>query len=199
MYSETRGLNRLSMVTKAKINLKEGTIELEGSEAFVSKYLEEFRKQIQDIKFSGTVTQTEKVKTHEVKEKPKKKVGKTPQTVAPIPLDLKKKNDKPSLRDFFKEKNPKNHMENLTVFAYYLKKYLSINEMQMGHVVSCCKEVECKVPTNIPVMFGNIQHRKGWVDILTGGESAQITTQGENFVEFDLPRKENATADKTAT
>jgi hypothetical protein len=200
MYSETRGLNRLSMVTKAKINLKEGTIELEGSEAFVTKYLEEFRKQIQDIKFSETVTPAGKVKTHEVKEKPtKKKVGKTPQTVAPIPLDLKKKDDKPALRDFFKEKNPKSHMENLTVFAYYLKKHLNINEMQMGHVVSCCNEVERKVPSNIPMMFRNIQHFKGWVDVLTGGESAQITTQGENFVEFDLPRKENATADKTAT
>lgn len=188
------------MVTKAKINLKEGTVELEGSEAFVSKYLEEFRKQIQGIKFSETATPAGEVKTHEVKEKPtKKKVGKTFQTVAPIPLDLKKKDDKPALRDFFKLKNPKNYMENLTVFAYYLKKYLSINEMQMGHVVSCCKEVRCKVPANIPMMFKNIQHFKGWIDVLTGGESAQITTQGENYVEFDLPRKENVKADKTAT
>jgi hypothetical protein len=186
-------------VTKAKINLKEGIIELEGSEAFVSKYLEEFRKQIQEVKSPVTVTQMEKVQTHEVKEKPKKKVGKTPQTVAPLSLDLKAKDDKPALRDFFKKKNPKNHMENLTVFAFYLKKYLNINEMQMGHVVSCCKEVGCKVPTNIPEMFKNIQHRKGWVDVLTGGESAQIITQGENFVEFDLPRKEDASADKTAT
>jgi len=94
-------------VTKAKINLKEGIIELEGSEAFVSKYLEEFRKQIQEVKSPVTVTQMEKVQTHEVKEKPKKKVGKTPQTVAPLSLDLKAKDDKPALRDFFKKKNPR--------------------------------------------------------------------------------------------
>lgn len=186
-------------VTKAKINLKEGTIELEGNEAFVSKYLEEFRKQIEQVKFPVTVTQTETVKSGEMKEKAKKKVGKTPQTVAPISLDLKAKDNKPALRDFFKEKNSQNQMENLALFAYYLKKYLNINEMKMGHVVSCCKEAQCKVPTNIPGMFKNIQHRRRWVDVLSGGESAQITTQGENFVEYDLPRKEDAATDTTAT
>jgi hypothetical protein len=189
----------MSVVTKAKIDLRLGIIELEGSEAFVTKYLDSFKQEMKGFKFSEIEPDTKKEKEKAESEKPKKKPGKTPQTVAPIPLDLKAKDDRLALRDFFKNKDPKNYMENLTVFAYYLKKYMNISEMLTGHVVSCCKEVGRKVPTNIPMMFKNIKHFKGWVDVGTGGESATITTQGENFVEFDLPRKEHATKDKTAT
>jgi hypothetical protein len=189
----------MSVVTKAKIDLKLGIIELEGSEAFVTKYLDTFKQEMKGFKFPENEPDIEKGKKKDEGEKPKKKTGKTPQTVAPIPLDLKAKDSNPSLRDFFKGKDPKNHMENLTVFAYYLKKYLNINEMLMGHVVSCCNEVKRKTPTNIPNMFYNIKHRKGWVDVGTKGESIKITTQGENFVEYDLPRKEHAPTDKTAT
>lgn len=186
----------MSIVTKARINLKEGTIELEGTEAFVTKYLDAFRKEIK-LPFPSEAETGEKETKAE--EKKPKRARKIPSTVAPIPLDLKAKNGKPALRDFFKEKNPRNHMENLTVFAYYLKKHLNINQMLAGHVVSCCKEVQCKVPTNIPVMFYNIQHFKGWLDVGTGGESAQITTPGENFVEFDMPRQKSTTKGKTTT
>jgi len=188
----------MSVVTKAKIDLKQGIIELEGSEAFVTKYLDSFKQEMISFKFPENEPDMKKGKEKKIQIE-KKKTGKTPQTVAPIPLDLKAKDSNPSLRDFFKEKDPKSYMENLTVFAYYLKKYLNINEMLMGHVVSCCNEVKHKIPTNIPNMFYNIQHRKAYVDVGTGGESVTITTQGENFVEYDLPRKEDATKDKTAT
>jgi len=186
----------LSTVTKAKVNLKEGTIELEGSEAFVTKYLDAFRKEMGQI--IPPPSETGEEETRGEGKKPKR-IKKIPSTVAPISLDLKAKNGKPALRDFFKEKNPKNQMENLTVFAYYLKKHLNTNQMQLGHVVSCCKEAQCKVPTNITGMFYNIQHRKGWLDVGAGGESAQITTQGENYVEFDLPRQKPTAKGKTAT
>jgi hypothetical protein len=129
----------------------------------------------------------------------RKRIARTPQTVAPLPLDLKAKNGKPALRDFFKEKNPKNQQENLTVYAYYLKKHLNINDMQVGHVVSCAKEVKRPVPTNIPSLFKNIQHRKGWLHVGVGSESAQIAIPGENYVEYDLPRKKNASKDKATT
>jgi hypothetical protein len=189
----------MSAVTKAKIDLKLGTIELEGSEAFVTKYIDAFKQEMKGFKISEEELDLKKDKEKIEREKIKRRTGKTPQTVAPIPLDLKARDDNPSLRDFFEKKNPKSHEENLTVFAYYLKKYLNINEMLMGHVVSCCNEVKRKTPTNIPNMFYNIKHRKGWVDVGTKGESIIITTQGENFVEYDLLRKEHAPTDKTAT
>jgi hypothetical protein len=50
VYCHSGFVERMSALKKAKINLKEGTIELKGSEDFVSKQLESFQKQIQTIK-----------------------------------------------------------------------------------------------------------------------------------------------------
>lgn len=183
-------------VTKAKINLKEGTIELEGSEAFVTKYLDDFKKQMKEIK---TTPLTEEEKTESSEEQKPKKLRKTPQVITPIPLDLTEANGKQSLRAFYKEKNPKTFEEKLTVFAYYLKNYKKIEAMEAGHVVTCCKDVKSKVPSNIPELFKNIKRRHIWIDYEKKEGPVTITTTGENLVEFDLPRKENAKADKTAT
>jgi len=182
----------MSAVTKAKINLKDGTIELEGSEAFVTKYLEKFTKEMKELE-SPTKTIAKKVEV----EKPTRR-RKTPSVVAPTPLDLKESGEKPSLRTFYKEKKPATFEEKLTVFAYYLKTYKDIEDMEAGHVVTCCKEVRSKIPANIPQMFKNIKHRQGWVDF--GKEGAVvITTLGENFVEYDLPRKKNVKKSETTT
>jgi hypothetical protein len=176
----------LSIVTKARINLKEGTIELEGSEAFVSKYIDEFRQEIENLKPSVVGTSTKEETKSEIE---KKKPAKGTQTVIPIPIDLKGANGKPPLRDFFKQKKPTNQSESVTVFAYYLREYLKINKMEPGHVASCCKEVGIKVPTRISQMFYDIQRLKGWLNVGDGRKFAEINTAGENFVIHDLPRK----------
>lgn len=187
-------------VTKAKINLKEGTIELEGNEAFVSKYLDAFKQEMQKNVISFTETSIAPKEEAKVEaEKGRKKPGKIAQTIIPIPLDLKGKDSKPSLRDFYKQKQPTNLSESVTVFAYYLKEYLKIGKMEAGHVASCCKEVGIKIPTNIPQMFYDIQHHNGWLNPSDGRKFAEINTAGENFVIHDLPRKKDVTGNKTAT
>jgi hypothetical protein len=191
-------------ITKAKINLKEGTIELEGSETFVDKYLEGFQQQIKNLIKSTNPVFTNQLPSvvmpvqlkDESEKAEKKKQTKVAQTVIPIPLDLKGKNGAPTLREFYIQKNPKSLAESLTVFAFYLKEYLTIEKMEAGHVSSCCKEVDIKVPTDIPSMFYDIKRHQGWLNVLEKRRFAEINTAGENFVKFDLPRKENATKDK---
>lgn len=200
MYSKNRGLNSMSVVTKAKINLKEGTIELEGSEAFVSKYLDAFKKDIQSSGLTATTSTQVAVTAPAGEAKQKRRRGAGPvQRISPIPLNLKAKgNEKPALKDLFKSKNPKTNMEKITVFAYYLDKYLGIGEMQAGHAVSCYNEVGARIPS-IPDTFRNAERLKGYVEVKENPIRCSITTTGINLVEHDLPRKENATADKTAT
>jgi hypothetical protein len=196
----------VSSPTKAKINLKEGLIELEGSEAFVTKHLEIFTKDLKKTK--SIALQGEKKEETEKsdgskrsEEKSKRKGSRSNPSVTPKPidLDLKKKDDNPSLRDFVKEKKPTTFAEKLTVFAYYLKKNLKIDKMEAGHVVSCCNEIHSPVPRNIPQMFYDIQKGKLWLSAEDGRRYAVITTTGENYVEFDLPRKKNVATNKTTT
>ncbi len=152
--------------TKAKINLKEGTIELEGSETFVTKHLEVFSKEMQS--FRNTSKNEEKqapnAMTNFLDDK-KRRRNKTsvPKLVAAIPLDFKANGDKPSLKDFYKSKSPSTDMERVTLFAYYLKTYLGIDKIEAGHVVSCCKEIHVKIPVDIPQTFYNVQQHHAWL------------------------------------
>lgn len=201
----SKGGKGMSGITKAKINLKDGTIELEGSESFVNKQLEVFEQQIKEIGKStstntnnntGTTTNVaDKNKTDGDKTPSKKKTGKSSQALIPIPLDLKAKDNKPALREFYKAKKPASQAESVVVFAYYLKEVLKIDKMEAGHVASCCKEVGIKVPTSISQMFYDIQHREGWLNLEEGRRLAVINTAGENFVIHDLPRKESVKSD----
>lgn len=197
----------MSIVTKAKITLKDGTIELEGSESFVTKELEAFQNLIKEIgKTTGNGSDSsdkpndnEQGKSVVDKPQPKKKIMKSLQTIIPIPLNLKGDKDRSSLRDFYKEKKPRSLTESLVVFSYYLKENLKINKMEAGHVVSCCKEVGEKVPISISQMFYDIYRDHGWFNVTEKRRFAELNTAGENFVVHDLPRKENASKDKTAT
>ena len=187
--------------TKAKMNLKEGTVELEGSEAFVSKYLDTFAKELKTIPTVKTESKmvTAQPETVTVEPQKRRRIGKTPRLVAAIPLDLKEEGDKPSLKDFYKGKAPSTDMERVTVFAYYLKKYLGIDKIEAGHVVSCCKDVNSRIPADIGQTFYNAQQHYAWVKVAENGKFASVTVQGDNLVENDLPREKNATRDKTTT
>lgn len=190
----------MSAITKAKINVREGIIELEGSEAFVSKQLEVFQQlmKVEKITLPVPVESPEK-KIADNSESPKKKPVKATQTVTPIPLDIKAKDGKPSLLDFYRSKHPDLGRESVLVFAYYLKEYLKINRIESGHVKFCCNEVNIKSPLNIPQMFYDINKEEGWFNLPEGRNSAEINTAGENYVKYDLPRKKNAKVNKTTT
>jgi hypothetical protein len=192
----------LSVITKAKINLKEGTIELEGSEAFVTTQLQTFTKEMKGLRFKPEIGAKEhkETETDIGEERRRRKKGiKTPRIVAALPLDLKEKGEKPSLTDFYKRKAPTSDMEKVTVFAYYLKKYLSIDKIEAGHVVSCCREVHCRIPADIGQAFYNVQQHHAWLKVEENGKFATIAIPGENLVENDLPRKKDVTRSKTTT
>jgi len=193
---------------KFKINVKEGSVELEGNEQFVDKHLEKFEEifkfAIQEAvkyKFENTVAQIEnspsislpsETVTHSNDTSKKithihKHPVKSSIIIPPAPVDLKANENKISLREFVIEKRPANHYEKVAVFVYYLTKFNHKEEAKFGEILSCYEEVGEKKPSIIDIVKNSIRY-KGWLEVGQERFSTRITISGENFVKFDLPQ-----------
>jgi len=107
--------------------------------------------------------------------------------IPPLPVDLKANDDKPGLREFYKEKKPSNHYEKSTLFVYYLTKYNKQNEIKFGEVLSCYEEINEKKPSVVDIVKNSIRY-KGWLEPGSEKYSARLTISGENYIKFDLPK-----------
>lgn len=110
--------------------------------------------------------------------------------------------DKPALKAFFGEKAPATDMEQVLVLGYYLKHTLDVATFGPGHILAGFKHVNKPIPVdlrqtmrNMKPMVGSKQG-KGWLNF-TDVEAARLTTEGENVVEHELPRKGNGEAGGT--
>jgi hypothetical protein len=104
-------------------------------------------------------------------------------------LNLRAQGDIPSLRDFFKTKAPNGFAEQNAVFAYYLVKSKEVSSVGANHIYTCYKEVGQRVPGAFLQSLKDTARRQGWLDT-SDLEDIRVTTIGENFVEHDLPRKD---------
>lgn len=107
--------------------------------------------------------------------------------IPPLPVDLKTSDNKPGLREFFKEKKPSNHYEKSTLFVYYLTKYNKQTEIKFGEILSCYEEINEKKPSVIDIVKNSIRY-KGWLEPGSEKYSARLTISGENYIKFDLPK-----------
>ncbi len=189
------------------INVKEGIVELEGKESFVDKHLDRFEEifkaAVREAIANGIQGQVavrtaaalpevqEAPATPEQKPVPAKHAPRLSPTIPPIPVDLKASKDKPGLREFYAEKRPASHYEKAAVFAYYVTKFNKQSEVKYGEMLSCYEEVNEKKPSVTDIVKNSIRY-KGWLEQGSDKLSARLTISGENFVKFDLPRKEQA-------
>lgn len=177
--------------TKIKINIKEGTFEIEGSESFVTEYWDKLKTSLESLPPIMPTITTE-LKTLKSKSQTKKSSKRTPSNVKKesmslIPLDLKGGADVPSFKQFFQEKSPKSHRKIVTLMAYYLKKYLDIENMKYGHALFCYGETGKAKPTAITSLFADVIHHHKWLESGSEPYSAKLTIAGENLIEHDLP------------
>ncbi|HSI34758.1 MAG: hypothetical protein ACAI43_13040 [Phycisphaerae bacterium] len=96
--------------------------------------------------------------------------------------------DKAPLRTFFAEKKPTSQQDQMAVIVYYLTQVLGVSNVGANHIYQSLKEVEQKVPKNIIQIVRNTAERRGWIDV-SDTNNLRVTTQGENYVEHDLPPK----------
>jgi hypothetical protein len=193
-------------ITKAKINLKDGLIELEGSEDFVLRILDRYEKRL--LNEPITITQPNKkirpkepaniTRTAVMKKPnnlnspskiPSKNIAIKPTEIPSIPINLKGDKNMPSLVDLYREKLPQTHQELITLFVYYISRYLDIPNVKLGHIVSCYNEIGAKKPKRIEQIFEEIRLFSGWLESGEGATTTKITIDGVNLVEHFLPYK----------
>ena len=107
--------------------------------------------------------------------------------IPPLPVDLKASEEKPGLRDFFKEKKPANHYEKCTLFVFYITKFNKQIEVKYGEVLSCYEEINEKKPSIVDIVKNSIRY-KGWLEPGIEKYSTRLTISGENYIKFDLPK-----------
>lgn len=178
--------------TRIKITIGNATIEVEGSQDYIEKKLKEADS------FSGLVKQVGeavpavspevKAKGQKVKPAKRKRVTKGIESHNLVTdLDLSGTETIPSLKDFYKEKNPTSYMEGNTVFVYYLKKIRNMESVGVDHIYTCYKHVGAKAPGRLYQSLADTRNRKGWI-ITDNMDDLRIGTLGENFVEKELPK-----------
>jgi hypothetical protein len=127
-----------------------------------------------------------------------KHVLKQSPSLPPIPVDLKGRENKIGLREFYADKKPSNHYEKTIVFVYYLTKFNKEEEIRLGKILSCYEEVDEKKPSITDIVKNTIRY-KGWLEYGSDKLSTRLTISGENFVKFDLPhQKKNILNDPTS-
>jgi hypothetical protein len=204
--------------TKFKIDVKQGVVELEGSENFVDKHLDKFEEifksaikqtmaqgiihsltddnvpalQQQNSEKKLGISKLELVKantnTNNNNNNNNRHATKQSPSLPPIPVDLKSNVNKVGLREFYAEKKPANHYEKTVVFVYYLTKINKETEVKYGEILSCYEEVDEKKPSITDIIKNSVRY-KGWLEQGSGKFITRLTISGENFVKFDLPQQ----------
>lgn len=182
--------------TRIKITVGNATIEVEGSQDYIEKKLKEpesFEGLVKKVGGTVPAIPTEvKAKGQEVKTTKQKRVTKVGESYKPVPdLNLSGTDTMPSLKNYYKDKNPVSAQECNAVFIYYLKKILELEKVGVGHVYTCYKAVGARVPGRLYQSLIDTQNRKAW--IITGDiKDIGISTVGEGFVEQELPKSKKS-------
>lgn len=173
---------------KAKINLKEGIFEVEGTEEFIINLLIRLENDFKSGSIK-TISSTKKEITQKNINTKNTINPVKPIAIIPIPLDFKGYGINPSLKDLYSEKAPKTSQELITLFTYFISKYLGIQNVRVGHIISCYNEIAVKIPSNIERLLHEVKIFTGWLNLGNTPKTVMITSIGEKFIENNLPKK----------
>lgn len=180
------------MEAKVKININEGIFEIEGSEQFVSKYMELFKEQLgtrpnaQDNIFHEKVERKKADNSQKKINKPKTS-GK-PSKVKSVVLekfDLHEGNGKESLKSFLDSKNARKVTDKIAVIAFYLKEVVGQSSFSEGNIDYAFKMLKIQRPKHLRQVLTNIKNSEDTIEATEDGRW-QLTRTGEVRVEDEL-------------
>jgi hypothetical protein len=188
------------MSAKLKIDIKQGVLEVDGSEEFVTKIYNDYKDRLsaiapsQNTSHSGNGSRSsapEILATENKKRSPvsRNKTGAPPTIVKE--LDLAPRNGQPGLKDFAAPYNPGSAKEWNLLFLYYMVKNERANPVSQDHIYSCYKAMGVRPPEAFSQSMFDTASKKGWIDSKSLSD-IKLTIAGENFMDHDFPKKEPA-------
>ena len=182
--------------TKAKINLVEGTIELEGKEDFVRAYLDEFKELIKSthVSTANEVISSKKSTPKKVTKKNKTDTKtatskKTTQKIAIERFDIHGNDKIPSLTGFLDEKKPGTGNGNIiSVVGYYITETLDNETFSEGQIEYAYKMLKLKRPKHLHQIMINEKNKRDLFEPDADNNTLwSLTRSGEIFVSDLLP------------
>ena len=188
------------MNAKLKIDLKQGLVEVEGTEEFVAKIYSDFKDRLSKQPAPSALTPTPtdeatEAKPTEVEKKrssPGKNKGKAPTFVKD--LNLQEHGQQPSLKDFIAPFAAKSASSWNLLFVYYLVKNQRAKPITLDHVYTCYKAVGAKPPSAFYQSLIDTANKKGWLNT-DNIDDISLSLIGENHVDHDFPKTEKAPAE----
>ena len=163
--------NSNASTSRMKIAVGSITFEIEGSETLVKE---------------GMNYAKENILTESVREIATKLPFQGKETL------LEKGAGVPRIDNFYKEKDPRNDMERVTVLAYYAKEYRDIPEVSEDELSPLFNEVGGQLPKAVMQTLRNAA-RKKYSYLESSGKKGyyRITNTGINLVKIRLPRSKS--------
>lgn len=183
--------------TKAKINIIEGTVELEGSEEFVKQYLDEFKELLERPAEEKRLVISEKKEDVEREKRPVKKPVKgrstsTKRSTAKVSaerFDIYGEGDVPSLEAYIDEKKPGTGNGNIiAVIGHYITEKLGEDSFSEGQVEYAYKMLRIKRPNHLRQIMINEKNKRDLFEPNAEDSTKwHLTRSGEIFVSDTLP------------
>lgn len=159
--------NNNASTNRMKIAIGAITFEIEGTEALVREGMGYAKA---NILTEGALEMAKQIPIQ--KEKPSEKV---------IPESLQ-------IDSFYKEKDPRNDMERVTVLTYYAKEYRSTSEISEAELTPLFNEVEGRLPKVLQAIRNAARKKYGYLESTGERGYYRITNAGINLVKIKLPR-----------
>ena len=183
----------LPELSRIRLNIDKGILEVEGREGFVLQVYEDFKQSTLESRPQASESR-KRVKEQEgvVRENGKKpRSSKGPRAKPRVleNLNLAASNGRLSLRDYYTQFAAKTNFERNLIFVYYLQNELKLETITADHVYSCYAAVKGKYPTAMVQSLYDTNHKRRWLNT-ESIEDIKLTTVGVNHLEHDMPRAE---------
>lgn len=174
----------MANTTKLRIDLTQGTLDVEGSEPFVREIYREFKDRLDGIgskeRKNGTERRNKKGTGGNSKANGKKEV----RSVKGLNLEP---TEGPSLREVYRSYKKLTRNEKFLVYLVYLKDNLGTEKVTADHIYTCMKAVGDKVPQTLRQILSNSKNKTGWFDIRNG--TIELTQRGRGYHQKELENK----------